>query len=178
MLSLQRQQRASVSKRVTNMPRSGKIKPWQQYAAIIGSLVVASVLNIYPLSVALAWYRPMWLAVVLVFWLLSQPSRVGIGAAFGVGLAADLLLDSDLGQQALCAVLLAFFVKFIHVYLRQPSVGLLWLVAAVGLLIYQLAFVVLQVLTQGVFYPQLLIAPLVSALIYPLVLWALARFSY
>lgn len=160
------------------MPKSGKAKPWQQYAAIVGSLAVASVLNIYPLSAALAWYRPMWLVLVLVFWLLSQPARVGIGAAFAVGLAADLLLDSDLGQQALCAALMAFFVKFVNLYLRQPSAGLLWVVAAVGLLLYQLVFVVLQVLTQGVFYPQLLLAPLVSALVYPLVVWALTRLSY
>lgn len=160
------------------MPKSSKIKFWQQYAAILGSLVCASVLNVYPLSAVLAWYRPMWLALVLVFWLISQPSRVGIGMAFLVGLAADLLLDSILGQQALCAVLMAFFIKLTSLYLRQPSVGLLWLIAAMGLLWYQLVFMLLQLMGQGVWYPQLLIAPLISALIYPLVVGVLARFSY
>ena len=35
--------------------------------------------------------RPYWLALVLAYWVIEEPDRVGLGFAFLVGLLADLV---------------------------------------------------------------------------------------
>ena len=47
-----------------------------------------------------AW-APDWLALVLVFWAIHQPLRVGVGVAFVLGLLTDVHQTSLLGQHAL-----------------------------------------------------------------------------
>lgn len=51
---------------------------------------------------------PDWVALVLTFWCVHQPLRVGMGAAFAMGLAMDVVDASVLGQHALAYVALAF----------------------------------------------------------------------
>ena len=62
---------------------------------IWGSLLLALVVNMLPLG-RVAW-MPDVLALVLVFWSVHQPLRVGIGAAFVFGLAMDV--HQAAGQQ-------------------------------------------------------------------------------
>ena len=65
---------------------------------IWGSLLAATLLNMVPLG-RTAW-MPDFLALVLVFWSVHQPLRVGIGAAFVFGLAMDVQQAALLGQHA------------------------------------------------------------------------------
>ncbi|MBI4986623.1 MAG: rod shape-determining protein MreD [Rhodocyclales bacterium] len=51
---------------------------------------------------------PDWVALVLTFWCVHQPQRVGMGAAFVLGLAMDIADGSVMGQHALAYVPLAF----------------------------------------------------------------------
>jgi len=51
---------------------------------------------------------PDWVAVVLVFWCIHQPLRVGMGAAFVLGVIMDVANGSALGQHALAYVVMAF----------------------------------------------------------------------
>ena len=129
------------------------------YIVMAISFIIASVLSVYPLSAEIALFRPMWMIMMLIFWLIFQPTLIGMGLAFVVGLFADLLTDSRIGQQALCAVLVAFFIKFVSGYLRQLSSNLVWL------------------LTQGVFAPQLLYTVAVSTLIWPLLVAVMLRYT-
>lgn len=147
------------------------------YLVMAMSFIIASVLSVYPLSADIAVFRPMWMMMVLIFWLIFQPTLIGVGLAFVVGLFADLLTDSRLGQQALCAVLVAFFIKFVSGYLRQLSSNLVWLLAAACLFIYQLALIILHFFTQAVFAPQLLYTVAVSTLIWPLLVAVLMRYT-
>jgi len=91
--------------------------------AIILSFVVASSLNVYPLSPNMATLRPMALIMVLIFWLLFQPRYVGIFTAFTIGLIADLLMDTRLGQQAFAAVVVALIIKITSIYIREVKHG-------------------------------------------------------
>ena len=59
-------------------------------AMIIISFVIASSLNVYPLSPSMATLRPMIMIMVLIFWLLFQPRYVGIFTAFTIGLIAEI----------------------------------------------------------------------------------------
>lgn len=159
------------------MPPSHKKTTKHIYTVIALSFVVASVLNVYPLSAPLALFRPMWLVIALVFWLIFQPSLVGVGLAFAIGLIADCLTDSRLGQQAFCAVVVAFFIKFMSGYLKQLSSTSVWLLAAACLVLYQSNLIVLHLFTEAVLAPQLLYSVAVSILIWPLWVAVLSRYT-
>jgi rod shape-determining protein MreD len=79
---------------------------------IWGSLFAALLLNMVPLG-RTAW-TPDLLALVLVFWAVHQPLRVGIGAAFVFGLAMDVHQAALLGQHALAYTALSFFAITMH----------------------------------------------------------------
>ena len=60
------------------------------YIVMAISFIIASVLSVYPLSAEIALFRPMWMIMMLIFWLIFQPTLIGMGLAFVVGLFADL----------------------------------------------------------------------------------------
>jgi rod shape-determining protein MreD len=57
---------------------------------------------------------PDMLALVLVFWNVHQPRRVGLTVAFVFGLLMDVHESAVLGQHALAYTLLSFFAITIH----------------------------------------------------------------
>ena len=76
------------------------------------SLCVALMLNMVPLG-RQPW-MPDLLALVLVFWTVHQPLRVGIGAAFVFGLIIDVHQAGLLGQHALVYTALSYLAIMIH----------------------------------------------------------------
>lgn len=73
---------------------------------IWGSLLLALFLNQIPLG--RLPIVPDWVALVLTFWCVHQPLRVGMGSAFVLGLLMDVIDGSVMGQHALAYVPLAF----------------------------------------------------------------------
>lgn len=92
---------------------------WILYAG----LVVALLLGQLPLPELLQPARPYWLALVLAYWLIEEPDRVGLGFAFVVGIAADLVGGGLLGEQSLRLVILAFIVQRFRARLRFFPLG-------------------------------------------------------
>lgn len=82
------------------------------------SLLVALILGLMPMPVWLAPFKPFWLALVLIYWLLEDPSRVGLGVAFIIGLCGDLVFGSLIGEHALRLVVLGFIVQRFRARLR------------------------------------------------------------
>ena len=76
------------------------------------SLTGAFMLNLLP------WGRwigaPDFVALVLVFWGIHQPRKVGIGLAFCMGLLMDVHDASLLGEHALSYTLLSYFAIMMH----------------------------------------------------------------
>jgi len=145
-------------------------------ATIILSFVVASSLNVYPLSPSMATLRPMVMIMVLIFWLLFQPRYVGVFTAFTIGIIADLLMDTHLGQQAFAAVMVALFIKITSIYVRQLNTLSAWLIASLGLIVFQLILWILQMFIQNVFIAQSSLSLLMSIISWPLVLLTLRKF--
>jgi rod shape-determining protein MreD len=81
-------------------------------AFIAFTILLAFVLNILP------WGRmygvPDFLAIVLVFWNIHQPRKVGIGIAFLVGLLMDVHASALLGERALAYSLLSYGAMSMH----------------------------------------------------------------
>ena len=82
------------------------------------SLLAALLLGLLPLPDWLKPFRPYWLALVLVYWIIEAPERVGVGFAFLMGLAADLTFGSLLGEHALRLTIMAFIVQRFRAQLR------------------------------------------------------------
>ena len=73
---------------------------------ILFSLLAALALDFLPTS-ASSWL-PDWVALIIIFWSIREPRRVGMGTAFILGLAMDVADSSVLGQHALAYVLAAY----------------------------------------------------------------------
>jgi len=125
----------------------------------------------------MATLRPMIMIMVLIFWLLFQPRYVGIFTAFTIGLAADLLMDTHLGQQAFAAVMVALVIKISSIYVRKLNTVNAWLIASLGLLLFQLSLWMLQMFIQNIFVAQSAFSLLMSIVSWPLVLLVLRKFA-
>ncbi len=75
---------------------------------ITTSLILALAFNLLPWQVDYLWLRPDFLLLVLLYWVIYQPARIGMGAAWSLGLIVDLTDGSILGQHALAYMLTAF----------------------------------------------------------------------
>ncbi len=71
---------------------------------VFGALLV----NLVPLPLRMLEIRPDFCALVLVYWGIHQPRRVGFTVAFVLGLAVDLVDASLFGQHSLAYVALLF----------------------------------------------------------------------
>jgi rod shape-determining protein MreD len=139
------------------------------------SLVLALFFN---MAVNMAWGRVPWvpdlLAVLLVFWSVHQPLRVGIGTAFFFGLCMDVHQTGLLGQHALSYTVLSFLAIAMHrrlLWFTVPSQAMQVLPLFVAAHVIDL---VLRMLGGGIFPGWwMLLAPLLEAVLWPFVSVAL-----
>jgi len=132
------------------------------------SLIVALLVDMVPLGRA-AW-APDLLALVIVFWSVHQPARIGIGAAFVFGLCMDVHQSAMLGQHALSYTTLGFFAIMMHrrllwypVLSQAPQVLPLFAVS-------HLIELAIRMIGGGAFPGwSLMIAPVIEAALWPLV---------
>jgi rod shape-determining protein MreD len=132
------------------------------------SLVAALLIAMLPFGRA-AW-TPDVLALVIVFWSVHQPARIGMGAAFFFGLCMDVHQSAMLGQHALSYTTLGFLAIMMHrrllwypVLSQAPQVLPLFLLSHV----IELA---IRMIGGGVFPGwTILIAPVLEAALWPLV---------
>ena len=82
------------------------------------SLLLALLLGLVPLPGLLQPLRPYWLALVLAYWLLEEPEKVGLGVAFLLGVVADLVFGGLLGEQAMRLAIFAFILDRFRARLR------------------------------------------------------------
>jgi rod shape-determining protein MreD len=135
---------------------------------IWGSLIAGLLVNMLPLG-RTPW-MPDALALVLVFWSVHQPLRIGIGAAFMFGVAMDVHQAALLGQHALAYTTLSYFAITIHrrlLWFSVPSQALQVLPLLAAAHAVELT---IRMLAGGTFPGwSLLVAPLVEAILWPVV---------
>jgi rod shape-determining protein MreD len=137
---------------------------------IWGSLLGAYALNLLQNFV---WERVVWapdlLALVLVFWAVHQPQRIGIGVAFLFGLFMDVHQGCVLGQHALAYSVLNFFALSIHRRLLWFGVPLQSLQLLPLLLAAHAIALAVRLLVGGDFPGfSSLLAPVIEAILWPL----------
>ena len=154
------------------MPRGQQLLLPVNPVFIAASLAAALAINLLPLG------RTVWIPdmvmLLLAFWGVHQPQRVGMGIAFALGLCIDVHQVALLGQHALAYTALMFGAGVVH---RR----LLWLGVAsqalqmLPLFIAAHALELLVRMVSGGIFPGLamLVAPAVEAALWPLASWVL-----
>jgi rod shape-determining protein MreD len=111
---------------------------------LYGSFTVAILLAIMPLPSWAEDFRPDWVGLVLVYWCIATPQRVGVGTGWGLGLILDVLYGHALlGLHALTKATMAYIAMRLHLQLRMfPR----WQQAlAIGVLLFVSQLIVLWV---------------------------------
>jgi rod shape-determining protein MreD len=135
---------------------------------IWSSLVAALLLNMLPLG-RVVW-MPDFLALVLLFWNVHQPLRVGVGVAFMFGLFMDVHQASLLGQHALSYCVLSFLAAQIQRRLLWYQVPLQALQVLPLFMAAYAVQLVIRLVLGGIFPGWIaLAAPLAQAVLWPVV---------
>ena len=92
------------------------------WVTIIAGMVLTVVRMPQFLPVELGFLRPDWVAMILVYWIIALPHRVGISTAWLAGILVDVLLGSPIGQHALSYVLIAYVAVSFYQRIRMFSV--------------------------------------------------------
>ena len=132
------------------------------------TLLAAMLLEMLPLGRHPA--APDLLALVLVFWNVHQPRRVGVGLAFAFGLVMDVHQGALLGQHALAYSLLSYLAITVHrrvLWFSVPAQAL----HVLPVFVAAHAASLLARLVAGGMFPGwwLLAAPVFEALLWPVV---------
>ena len=85
---------------------------------IVFSFVFSLMLTILPVPDWLALVWPEWVLIVLIYWCLALPQRVGVGIGWIAGLMVDVAHGTLLGQHAFAMALVAFFTLKLHQRIR------------------------------------------------------------
>ncbi|MDA1107881.1 MAG: rod shape-determining protein MreD [Proteobacteria bacterium] len=83
------------------------------------TLLAALVLTLFPLPAWASLLRPEWVMLVLIYWCLALPDRIGIGTAWGMGLLLDAARGTLLGQHALAFALVAYITLKLYARIRR-----------------------------------------------------------
>ncbi|MEE4278489.1 MAG: rod shape-determining protein MreD [Halieaceae bacterium] len=147
-------------------------EPASGYWIILASLFIAMLLAMLPLGRSLAWWRPEWLLLVLVYWAIALPHRVGLLTALLVGLLIDVMEGAPIGQNMLSLSLVITLARIMYQRLRvftlaqQASVVFLlaglhqlighWLLGLQGVRIDGFLFL-LPALTSALLWPPVML---------------------
>lgn len=85
------------------------------------TIIAAFMLAIMPLPEWAVEYRPEWVTLVLIYWAMAIPSRIGVTVAWFAGLFLDVSYGTLMGQHAIGMVLVIYIIQLQHQRLRVAS---------------------------------------------------------
>lgn len=108
---------------------------------VLFSFVIAFLLTIIPLPEWPDRFRPDWLSLVLIYWCMALPGRIGVGTGWLVGLLVDAAKGTLLGQHGLAFAVIAFLTLRTHQRIRvfplwQQALTVLFFLVVKQLLIF------------------------------------------
>lgn len=135
---------------------------------ILLTLLIALYLAILPIPAWAAEFRPPWASLVLIYWCLATPERVGVLTAWFLGLTLDSLTGAMLGENALAMSVIAYIC--LHIF-NRVRVFPLWqqalIVFSLLLLQYMISFWTRSSLGHMPVTFLFWVPPVVGALIWP-----------
>ena len=86
---------------------------------VVSSFLLAALLQVLPLPEWIESYRPEWMALVLIYWVIALPYRVGLVSAWVLGFFIDVLEGSMLGLNAMTLSVVAYLALSLYQRLRM-----------------------------------------------------------
>lgn len=148
--------------------------PW---LLIIAAVLLSLLAAIWPLPFWARWIRPEWVAMLVIYWVIDSPFRLGMLFAALLGLALDSLEGVLLGQQTIGLIVVAYVAFLFHTRIRlASSVEQCCAVFLLVLLFELLEYWVVGMTGGGYFSVAMMLPALSSALLWPFFKLAISHF--
>ncbi|MFC0323794.1 rod shape-determining protein MreD [Gallibacterium melopsittaci] len=139
-----------------------------QWLMITITFVIALVFEIMPWPTDFSGYRPAWLVLVLLYWVMAIPGRINIGIAFLAGLVWDLVLGSILGIHSLIFSVFAYLIAVNSMILRNLSLWQQSLLVILCVFLIRIAIFLLELfLHSAIFNSQEIAGAILSGVLWP-----------
>jgi rod shape-determining protein MreD len=139
--------------------------------AVVVSLFIALLLNLLPWHALVLPLAPDFLALMLLFWCIYQPRRVGLGLAFVLGLFMDVAEGNLLGQHALAYTFAVFVASLLRRRIQSFDSFRQAAHVLVVLLLMQGVLLLLRLASGPVHVnPAYFLASLIGAILWPVLL--------
>ena len=137
---------------------------------IFSTFVIALILNLVSYPEWMKYAKPDWVLLVLFYWCLAMPQKVGVGYGWLVGLMMDVLYYAILGQYAIAKAFVAFIASSAHQRLRLYDLWqqcfVIFIVASFDIAITVWIFHLTSGIEISILYWQ---SALISSLLWPVI---------
>lgn len=136
---------------------------------IYSTFLIALLVELVPLPAGASNWLPDFVGMLVLYWVINQPSRVNIGTAFLLGLISDVSSAGLFGQHALAYSLTGFLTLSRQRQLVMFNLGQQALAVMALMMANQLIMVLARLATGAAFVGwSYFLPPLISALLWPL----------
>lgn len=144
-------------------------KPMRSLIPVYVTFLLAFICMLMPLPLWAEWLKPSWVVLVLLYWVLVMPNRVGLGLAWITGLLLDGVMNIPFGVNAFALVVISYFLIRFNANIRTmfflPKMAMIFLL----LFCYQLILIYFVAVKGSLLFAIWLgfLHALVSVLIWP-----------
>lgn len=150
-------------------------KVWLIYC----SFLIAILLQFISLVLIKWYFRPSWVMILLVYWIVVFPNKVGIGTGFILGLIMDGMFDSFFGVHALSFSIISYlvirriyFVRYISIL--QQSFFVLFLSLIDQITRFLIKFLIMDIL----YVPEVFWISVLNGVMWPVLVFAMRHTMY
>ncbi|MBE8215886.1 MAG: rod shape-determining protein MreD [Endozoicomonadaceae bacterium] len=138
------------------------------FSFIIATFIPAFILMIIPLPDYIMIYRPAWVPLCILFWLMqSEGHCIGLIFCWIVGLFMDIVFIALLGQHGLALLLMSMLAIQIRKRLNRSKMLEQMVLVFLLIMLFKLSELWLDLIIGGVFNFQWIVVSFSSALCWP-----------
>lgn len=146
---------------------------------LIKMVIFALIITAIPLPQTFLEFSPFWMLLFFSYRLVYFSNDAPFFLALLLGLLIDILQGDILGQNALALILSSAFINNIKVSFYSSNLSTQQIYILVAGSIYLSVFLLIHFLTQeGIFSYYLLLAPVSTAMFWPVIKWLLSKYGH